>query len=140
MNMEVDKILQWRQNVGGFNQYVGIEVMGIWEGGARAALSLRPELLNPLGMAHGGTIFALCDVAAGSAAASRGIIAVTLTSTINYLYAGQPNEQLIAVATERKHGRRTAVYEVEVTDSTSRCIASATFTMFYTEKKVEDLL
>ena len=37
-------------------------------------VDLTPELLNPLGMAHGGTIFTLCDIAAGSAAASQGTV------------------------------------------------------------------
>ena len=140
MNIEIEKVLKWRRQADGFNHMVGIQVEALWEGGSRLPLPLRPELLNPLGSAHGGTIFTLCDAAAGSAAASRGQIAVTLNGSINYLYSGKPNETLTAVAKERKHGHRTAVYDVDVTDTSGQCIATATFTMFYTGKTIEDFV
>ncbi len=41
------------------------------DGGATVEVELTDELLNPLGMAHGGTIFTLCDIAAGSGGPRR---------------------------------------------------------------------
>ena len=109
------------------------------DGGATVELDLTPELLNPLGMAHGGTIFTLCDIAAGSAAASQGTVAVTLDSTIHYYRPGRCGKKLTAVAYERKRGRKVSVYMVEVHDDEGKHIADATFTMFYTGATLDDM-
>ena len=79
--MTIEEILKLRQEAGGLNKLMHMHVVTLdKDGGATVELDLTPELLNPLGMAHGGTIFALCDIAAGSAAASQGTVAVTLDS------------------------------------------------------------
>ena len=70
--MTIEEILKLRQEAGGLNKLMHMHVVTLdKDGGATVELDLTPELLNPLGMAHGGTIFTLCDIAAGSAAASQ---------------------------------------------------------------------
>lgn len=128
-----------RQEAAGLNKLMHMHVLSLDEHGASVELELTPELLNPLGMAHGGTIFTLCDIAAGSAAAASGRVAVTLDSTIHYYRPGKAGLVLTATASERKHGRTTAVYLVEVKDERGWHIADATFTMFYTGQTVADL-
>ena len=137
---ELQKVLKWRQELGGFNRYLGAKITDITEGGATVALKLIPEMLNPLSMAHGGALFSLCDIAAGTAAASRGRVAVTLDSSIQYLRAAKPEQTIRAQARELKSGRNTAVYMVEVTDESGKLLTTATFTMFYTDKTIEDLV
>lgn len=137
--MTRQEILKWRQEASGMNKLLGIQIIELDEGCATASLNLVPEVLNPLGMAHGGTIFTLCDVAAGTAAASRGRVAVTLSSSIDYYKPGKAGETLIARATERKHGRTTNVYHVEVQDTQGTHVADARFIMFYTGAMIEDL-
>ena len=106
----------------------------------RSELDLTPELLNPLGMAHGGTIFTLCDIAAGSAAASQGTVAVTLDSTIHYYRPGPLRQKADCCAHERKRGRKVSVYMVEVHDDEGKHIADATFTAcFYTGATLDDM-
>lgn len=138
--MTTQEILKWRQQASGLNRLMNMRITELSESRAVVELSLTPELLNPLGMAHGGTIYSLCDVAAGTAAASRGRVAVTLNSSTNYLRPGGPGRTLRAVATERKTGRRTGVYLVEVFDDKDTHIADATFTMYYTGQTLEDLI
>ena len=136
---DLERILKLRQEAAGLNQTLHMHVVTLdKDGGATAELKLTPDVLNPLGMAHGGTIFSLCDIAAGSAAASHGVIAVTLDSTINFYRPGLPGTTLTANAYERKRGRTTAVYMVEVFDENQRHIADATFTMYYTGEKLTD--
>ena len=66
--MTIEEILKLRQEAGGLNKLMHMHVVTLdKDGGATVELDLTPELLNPLGMAHGGTIFTLCDIAAGSA-------------------------------------------------------------------------
>lgn len=137
--MDHTELLKLRQRATGINRYLGIRVLEISDGGAVCELDVTPETLNPLGMAHGGTIFTLCDIAAGSAAASRGNVAVTLTGSINYLKPGVEGERLRAVAAEIKAGKSTAVYTVDVVDGKGARIANSTFTMFYTGRKAEEV-
>ena len=83
--MEIGEILKLRQDANGLNKLMHTHVVTLdKDGGATVEIELTDEVLNPLGMAHGGTIFTLCDIAAGSAAASQGTVAVTLDSSINY--------------------------------------------------------
>lgn len=137
--MTRQEILKWRQEAGGMNKLLGIRITELDEGSATALLDMRPEVLNPLGIAHGGTIYTLCDVAAGTAAASRGRVAVTLNASIDYYKPGLAGETLIARAFERKCGRTTNVYHVEVHDAQGTHVADARFTMFYTGKMIEDM-
>lgn len=123
--------LRQRQENGGFNELLGLRVTHVRPGYAEIELPARPENLNPLGNAHGGVIYALCDVAAGTAAASCGRVGVTLNASINYLRPGRQGQSLTAKTREIKHGRTTAVYGVDVTDEEGREIANATFTMYY---------
>ncbi len=130
--MKIEEALRSRQETCGLNKLMDIHIVSVdGQGGAVAEAELADSLLNPLGIAHGGTVYTLCDVAAGTAAASRGRIAVTLDSSIHYYHPGLAGPKLTAVAHERKYGRNTSAYLVEVHDSDGKKIADATFTMFY---------
>ncbi len=56
--------LRQRQENGGFNELLGLRVQHIRPGYAEIVLPANENNLNPLGNAHGGAIYALCDVAA----------------------------------------------------------------------------
>ena len=138
--MTIEQILKMRQEASGLNKLMHMRVITLdKDGGATVELDLTEELLNPLGLAHGGTIFTLCDIAAGSAAASHGLVAVTLDSNIHYYRPGRLGKTLTAVAYERKRGKKTAVYMVEVHDDEHKHIADAVFTMFYTGQTLDDM-
>ena len=138
--MTIAEILKMRQEASGLNKLMHMNVVTLdKDGGATVELDLTEELLNPLGLAHGGTIFTLCDIAAGSAAASHGLVAVTLDSNIHYYRPGRLGKTRTAYATERKRGRSTAVYLVDVYDDEEKHVADAVFTMFYAGHTTEDM-
>ena len=63
--MTIEQILKMRQEAKGLNKLMHMHVITLdKDGGATVELDLTEELLNPLGLAHGGTIFTLCDIAA----------------------------------------------------------------------------
>ena len=127
--MEIAEILKLRQNANGLNKLMNMHVITLdKDGGATVEVELTDEL-----------IFTLCDIAAGSAAASQGTVAVTLDSNINYYRPGRAGHRLTAVAYERKRGRKTSVFMVEVHDDEGKHIADATFTMFYTGQTLDDM-
>ncbi len=64
--MSIEQLLKLRQEVGGLNRLMNMRVTSVdEEGNATVELDVTRDLLNPLGMAHGGTIFSLCDIALG---------------------------------------------------------------------------
>lgn len=126
-----------RQENGGYNRMHGLHVATVREGYAEVVMPPSSQILNPLGNVHGGAIYTLCDVASGTACASRGRIGVTLSGNINYLRPGRAGEALTATTSEIKRGAQTAVYEVTVMQG-ERHIATGIFTMFYVEATLED--
>ena len=56
-----------------YNKYNHIYTTDIGPDFSVVEAELRPESLNPLGMAHGGFVYSLCDVAAGALLRSAAI-------------------------------------------------------------------
>lgn len=121
-----------------YHQMHDLKIISLNDGYAEVYLPARPEVLNPLGNFHGGAIYTLCDVAAGTAAASRGRVAVTLSSAMNYMRPGHSDEGLLAKTKELKCGRTTAVYSVDVYQG-ARLIANGQFTMYFTGEELGEI-
>lgn len=103
----------------------------------KVTLEMPPNIksVNPGGTIHGGAIFSLCDIAAGTAALSHGRGCVTQSANITYLQAGDPTQTTVVTTTELHCGGRTAVYQVNVTNQPSNVtIATATMNMFFTKE------
>lgn len=97
-------------------------------------VELTEQYTNPIGIAHGGFIFTLCDVAAGARMAYREIKSVTLDSTINYYKPGHVGDTLTAKVIPRREGRSTSVFLIEVRNQEDTLLADMTATMFHTSK------
>ena len=82
---------------------------------------------NKMGSAHGGAIFTLTDMAFAAACKNLGIHCVSAQCSISYLAPGE-GEYLRAEAEAVKIGRHLAVFDVLVTDSRQRKVATATMT------------
>ena len=128
--------LKDRHEHGRYHQMHGLKILSLADGYAEVFMPASPDILNPLGNVHGGAIYTLCDVAAGTAAASRGPAGVTLSSAMSYLRPGHAGEDLLARTCELKSGRTTAVYSVDVYQG-DRLIANGQFTMYYTGETIE---
>ena len=107
---------------------LGVRYLDLRPGCCRVALTLRPAMLNHLGMPHGGVIFSLADVAFGAASNARGGTWVALSMTISFLAAAPPGARLVAEARERRQGRRAGFYDVTVSAAgalvaTVHCVA-----------------
>lgn len=99
-----------------FAAHLGAAVEILAPGHARARLTIREELANFHGTAHGGAIFALGDMAFAAASNSHGQTAVALQVGISFLRAARVGDRLVAEAREEQAGRRTALYEISVRD------------------------
>ena len=108
-----------------FVRYCGIEALDVTEGRTRLRLVMRPEHSNNLGIAHGGIICTLLDVAMGTAARlSAGQAVVTLDMQTRFLSPGRGT--LEAVGRVTRGGRSVMFCEAEIRDAEGIPVASAT--------------
>lgn len=105
-----------------YAHYLGVELLEVGEGSARASLAIAEHHLNAVGTVHGGAIFGLADLAFAVACNSRGALAVALNVSISYVKAVR-NGTLYATAQETTLGSRIATYTIDVTDEAGDVIA-----------------
>ena len=87
-------------------------------------MKFTPDMENFLGMAHGGALFALIDVAFETASNSHGTVAVALNMNITYIAPPSPESRPTAEAREISRTQRTAVYDIKLMDDQNHLIAS----------------
>ncbi|MCJ2063622.1 PaaI family thioesterase [Methylobacterium sp. J-088] len=108
-----------------FVKFCGIEALDVCEGRTRLRLVLRPEHANNLGIAHGGVLCTLLDVALGTAARlSVGRPVVTLDMQTRFLNPGRG--VLLAEGRVTRSGRDVIFCEAEIRDAEGLAVASAT--------------
>ncbi|NPV91207.1 MAG: hydroxyphenylacetyl-CoA thioesterase PaaI [Firmicutes bacterium] len=117
---------------------LGIEILEIAPGYARTSIRVKEDMLNAVGMTHGGTVFSLADLAFAASCNSHGIKAVALSMNINYLRPTFPGETLYATSVEDCVTSRTGVYRITVVDESGQKVAVATGTAFRTGQAIEE--
>lgn len=97
-----------------FSQWLGIVRVDEREGYCRLQMTVRPEMCNGFGIAHGGITYSLADSALAFASNSRGRHALSVETSISHIRPLQPEDGIIATATETSLGNSIAIYEVRV--------------------------
>ena len=116
----------------GFNKHNGVTVTDISDELCVVEGELLPESMNPLGMAHGGFVYSLCDVAAGVLVSRDEHKGVTLSSNMNFLHPSR-GTKLRAEGRIVKKGRTIVLIEASVFDDTGRMTARGSFEIFALE-------
>jgi acyl-CoA thioesterase len=112
-----------------FVQLIGVEIAEVGPDRSLLRLELRPEMLNPHGLVHGGALFTLADNAAGCASSTDGRTYVTQGGDIHFLHT-QASGAVWAEALVKHRGRSTVLVEVSLTGEGGRLLATASFTYF----------
>lgn len=110
-----------------------MEVTALDDGTATVVLPMVEDTLNRWGGAHGGALFALCDVATGMAVVTlRQETIVTVNTTIDYLAAAAPDSILTAVGKVDKLGGKLAFCSADITDEKGRLLVRSHTVMCFT--------
>ncbi len=118
-----------------FARLLGITLTDIRPGYSRAVMPLTPQLLNGLGMPHGGAIFALGDFAFAAACNAHGRVAVALSMDIHFIRSPRPAATLVAEAVEVHVTYRTGLYRITVADEGGEPVAELHGMAYRTEKE-----
>jgi acyl-CoA thioesterase len=119
-----------------FSQWLGIKILATSEGYSKIEMTVREEMVNGFGIAHGGIAFSLADSALAFACNNRNNLSVALDTTITFTKAVQVNDILIAEAKEIHNGKSTGVYLINVHNQKKQQVALFKGTCFRTEKKL----
>jgi acyl-CoA thioesterase len=119
-----------------FSQWLGIEVIEIKEGYSKIKMTVREEMINGLGIVHGGVAFSLADSAFAFACNNRNNLSVALDTSINFLKPVRVNDELFAEASEIHNGKSTGLYHIAITNQHQNKVAVFKGTCFRTGKSL----
>ncbi len=120
-------------------RHLGIELLDVGAGRARARVKIQDFHLNGADRAHGGAIFTLADFAFAAASNSHGILAFSISATISIVKGVEPGATLTADAEELSLNPKIATYIVTVRDDAGDVVALFQGTVYRTSKKVSDV-
>ncbi|HXK56423.1 MAG TPA: hydroxyphenylacetyl-CoA thioesterase PaaI [Gammaproteobacteria bacterium] len=129
---------RWMEQQDRFARLLGIELQQVAPGYCQVSLEVTADMLNAVGITHGGVTFALADFAFAVASNSHGKAAVAITGQINYPSATRAGERLVAEAREASKTSRTGLYNVEVRNADSGLVALFTGTVYRRSENVMD--
>ena len=134
MNTEIRNAIYKQVAAEPFAKKFGLKLIDLQEGYAEVEMIFTRDMENIFGMAHGGAIFALIDAAFEVASNSHGTMAVALNMNINYLASPAKGSKLTAEAKEINKAKKTAAYDITVTDDKNNLIAACQALVYRTEK------
>ena len=97
------------------SQGLGMEIVRVSPGEAVLAMTIRPDMVNGHGIAHGGFIFLLADSAFAFACNSHNERTVAAQCNISFIRPGKLDDRLVATAREISKTGRSGIYDVRVT-------------------------
>jgi len=137
MNRSAEEIVRHMMEHDRFSQWLGIEVIAISEGYAKTKMTVRDEMMNGLGVVHGGVAFSLADSTFAFACNNRNRLSLALDTAINFLKPVFAGDILSAEAKEIHNGQSTGLYHVVIRNQKGHSVASFKGTCFRTNKPVK---
>ena len=120
-----------------FARALNMELVILEHGYSTVEMTYDPTAMNNIyARAHGGAIFSLIDEAFETASQTHGTIAVALNVNVNYIASPQPGARLRAEAREVSRTKKTATYDIKVTEKDGGVIATCHALAFCTGKPI----
>lgn len=112
--MTPNEIVQKMLDNDAFSQWLGIVVEEISEGNCRLSMTVRKEMLNGFGIAHGAVTYAIADSALAFASNSHGRQSVSIDTAINHIESLKEGDVITATAQENSVKNKFGFYSVKV--------------------------
>jgi acyl-CoA thioesterase len=118
-----------------FSQWLGIERVLIEQGHCILKMTVRKEMVNGFGIAHGGICFSFADSALAFASNAYGRLSVALECSISFPVAVKVGDVLTCEARELALTNKTGTYLIEVKNQDAKNVAFFKGTVFRTGKE-----
>ena len=118
-----------------FARALKMELVELEEGFSAVEMTYEPAGMdNMFGRAHGGALFALIDEAFETVCQTYGTVTVALNVSVTYVTSPEAGTRLRAEAREVSSTKRTAGYDIRVTDQEGRLMATCQALAYRTGK------
>ena len=118
-----------------FSRWLGLEVVELSPSHCLCRMSVRDDMVNGFGVAHGGIAYALADSALAFASNTHGRITMSIENAISYPAPVQPGDTLSARCHEESASYRVAFYQVRVTNQRDELVALFRGTVYRTSEE-----
>ncbi|WP_295230115.1 hotdog fold thioesterase [uncultured Chryseobacterium sp.] len=122
-----------------FSQWMNIRLIEIRENYCLIEMPVKKEMINGLKTVHGGVTFAFADSALAFSSNNSGDAAVALNCVINFTKAGKEGDVFRAESILVNETRKTAVYDIKITNQNEDLVAKFVGTVYKIGKKVTEL-
>ena len=120
-----------------FAQTMNMQLVELESGYAVVEMPYDPAAMNNIyDRAHGGAVFGLIDEAFEAAGQTDGTIAVALNVNVTYVGSPETGGLLRAEARQLSQTKKTASYDIRVTDNDGRLIATCQALAYRTRKPI----
>ncbi len=120
-----------------FARALNMELAELEDGFSVVKMVYDPQKMdNIYSRAYGGAIYALIDEAFETASQTDGTVAVALNVNVTYVSSPEPGLQLRAEARRASRTKKTAIYDIKVTDQNGRIISLCQALAFRTGKPI----
>ena len=120
-----------------FAKALKIDLIELELGHSVVEMTYDPANMNNIyARAHGGALFALIDEAFETAGQTDGTIAVALNVNVTYVSSPQPGVKLRAEARRVSQTKKTAGYDIKVSDENDNLIATCSALAYRTGKPI----
>jgi acyl-CoA thioesterase len=121
-----------------FAAHVGIELLEMAPGRAKAKLDIQDHHLNAVGVVHGAAIFSLADLVFAVASNSHGKVALGINVSISYMTAAR-GSTLVAEAQEVSMSPKLATYLIRIIDAEQTLVALFQGTVYRKRESLHEL-
>ncbi len=120
-----------------FSRWLGIERVEDHPGKSILRMTVRAEMLNGFGLAHGGITYCLADSALAFASNAHGIQSLSVDTSIAHVAPVKEGDVLVTDVEECHLGQRTGFYHITVRNQHGKTVAVFHGTVFRTGKPWE---
>ena len=130
---------QYMLNQDYFSQWMGIKLIEVREKYCLIEMPIKAEMINGLKTVHGGITFAFADSALAFSSNNSGEAAVALNCYINFTKAAKKGDVLTAESILLNDTRKTAIYDITITNQNDEVVAGFRGTVYKIGKKVVEM-
>ena len=130
-----DKLIKAIITPGDFSNWLGATFDSVGPGTAVLRAIVRKDMLNAIGVCHGGIIFSLADTAVAAAAHTRERVSMTIEGSISFIESIGEGDTLIVSAAESALKNRLGFYNVTIAKNDGTKVAEFRSTVFRTSQE-----
>lgn len=117
-----------------FSRWLGIERMEEEQGKVNLSLTVREEMLNGFGIAHGGITYALADSALAFSSNSHGKQSLSLETSISHTKPLKKGDVVTTQVEEISLTSKTGIYQIKLFNQNWELVAFFKGTVYRTNK------